>query len=216
MPLADPGTPPLTSPSAYLWWVARGQLGLVLSAIGWGSAAFVAAAVMPFLLGRVVDTGLAHGLSRELWTGCLLLLGVGAFQALANVVDHRRAVENWIRSAFRSSQLLGHHVTRTSDAVTTELPTGEVVATVANDSLRVGEVFWIGSRLVGAIVSYIVVAVLLLQASPTLGVSVLVGLPAVAGVLALVVKPLEDRPDRRFGEIPGGHSPSDPSSSMTE
>lgn len=193
MPLADPGTPPLTSPSAYLWWVARGQLGLVLSAIGWGSAAFVAAAVMPFLLGRVVDTGLAHGLSRELWTGCLLLLGVGAFQALANVVDHRRAVENWIRSAFRSSQLLGHHVTRTGDAVTTELPTGEVVATVANDSLRVGEVFWIGSRLVGAIVSYIVVAVLLLQASPTLGVAVLVGLPAVAGVLALVVKPLEKR-----------------------
>ena len=193
MPLADPGTPPLTSPSAYLWWVARGQLGLVLSAIGWGSAAFVAAAVMPFLLGRVVDTGLAHGLSRELWVGCLTLLGVGAFQALANVVDHRRAVENWIRSAFRSSQLLGHHVSRTGDAVTTELPTGEVVATVANDSLRVGEVFWIGSRLVGAIVSYVVVAVLLLQASLTLGVAVLVGLPAVAGVLALVVKPLEKR-----------------------
>lgn len=193
MPLADPGTPPLASPSAYLWWVARGQLGLVLSAIGWGSAAFVAAAVMPFLLGRVVDTGLAHGLSRELWTGCLTLLAVGAFQALANVVDHRRAVENWIRAAFRSSQLLGHHVTRTGDAVTTELPTGEVVATVANDSLRVGEVFWIGSRLVGAVVSYIVVAVLLLRASPTLGVAVLVGLPAVAGVLALVVRPLEKR-----------------------
>ena len=193
MPLADPGTPPLTSAPAYLWWVARGQLGLVLSAIFWGSTAFVAAAIMPYLLGRVVDTGLEQGLSAPLWRGCLALLGVGALQALANVVDHRRAVESWIRAAFRSSQLLGHHVTRTGDAVTAELPTGEVVATVASDSLRVGEVFWIGSRLVGAVISYVVVAVLLLQASVTLGLAVLVGLPAVAGVLALVVKPLGRR-----------------------
>lgn len=193
MPYADPGTPPLTSAPAYLWWVARGQLGLVLSAIFWGSTAFVAAAMMPYLLGRVVDHGIDHGLSPELWRGCLALLGVGALQALANVMDHRRAVESWIRAAFRSSQLLGHHVSRTGDAVTTELPTGEVVATVASDSLRVGDTFWIGSRLVGAIIAYFVVAVLLLRASVTLGVAVLVGLPLVAAILALVVKPLQRR-----------------------
>ena len=193
MPHADPGTPPLTSAPAYLWWVARGQLGLVLSAIFWGSTAFVAAAMMPFLLGRAVDHGIDHGLSPELWRSCLALLAVGALQALANVMDHRRAVESWIRSAFRSSQLLGHHVTRTGDAVTAELPTGEVVATVASDSLRVGDVFWVGSRLVGAVIAYVVVAVLLLRASVALGLAVLVGLPLVAAVLALVVKPLQRR-----------------------
>ena len=195
MPYRDPGTPPLTSATAYLWWVARGQLGLSLSAAAWGTLAFVASAVMPYLLGHVVDTGLDQGLSRPLWTGCLLLLGAGSVGVLANVVEHRRSVESWIRAAFRSSQLLGHHVTRTGDAVTAELPTGEVVSTVASDSLRVGEVFWIVPRFVGAVIAYAVVAGLLLAWSVTLGVAVLVGLPAVAGVLALVVRPLARRQD---------------------
>ncbi|MCB2176244.1 MAG: ABC transporter ATP-binding protein/permease [Actinomycetales bacterium] len=193
MPYTDPGQPPLTTASAYLWWVARGQLGLVASCVAWSTLAFVASAVLPYLLGRAVDTGLEHGVDRALWGAVLLLLAVGLIGALANVVEHRRLVEGWIRAAFRSSQLLGHHVTRTGDAVTAELPTGEVVATVASDSLRVGEVFWIMPRLVGALVSYAVVAVLLLRASVPLGVAVLIGLPTVAAVLALVVRPLSRR-----------------------
>jgi ABC-type multidrug transport system fused ATPase/permease subunit len=195
MPYRDPGTPPLTSATAYLVWVARGQLGLSLSAAAWGTVAFVASAVMPFLLGRVVDSGLDQGLSRPLWTGCLLLLGAGSVGVLANVVEHRRSVESWIRAAFRSSQLLGYKVTRTGDAITEKLPTGEVVSTVASDSLRVGEVFWIVPRFIGAVVAYVVVAGLLLSSSVTLGIAVLVGLPAVAGVLSLVVRPLARRQD---------------------
>lgn len=193
MPYTDPGQPPLTTASAYLWWVARGQLGLVATSVAWSTLAFVASAVLPYLLGRAVDTGLEHGVDRALWGAALLLLAVGLIGALANVVEHRRLVEGWIRAAFRSSQLLGHHVTRTGDAVTAELPTGEVVATVASDSLRVGEVFWIMPRLVGALASYAVVAVLLLRASVPLGIAVLVGLPTVAAVLALVVRPLSRR-----------------------
>lgn len=195
MPYRDPGTPPLTSATAYLVWVARGQLGLSLSAAAWGTVAFVASAVMPFLLGRVVDSGLDQGLSRPLWTGCLLLLGAGSVGVLANVVEHRRSVESWIRAAFRSSQLLGYKVTRTGDAITGTLPTGEVVSTVASDSLRVGEVFWIVPRFIGAVVAYVVVAGLLLSSSVTLGIAVLVGLPAVAGILSLVVRPLAKRQD---------------------
>lgn len=193
MPHDDPGSPPLTSAPAYLWWVARGQLGLVVVSVGWSTVAFVSAAVLPYLLGRAVDTGLDEGLTPALLATTGLLLGVGCLGALANVMEHRVLVEAWIRAAFRSSQLLGHHVTRTGDAVTAELPTGEVVATVASDSLRVGEVFWITPRLLGSLASYIVVAVLLLDASVTLGIAVLVGLPAVAGALALVVQPLSTR-----------------------
>lgn len=193
MPYRDPGTPPLTSPRAYLGWVARGQLGLVLSAAAWGTCGFVATALLPYLLGRVLDRGLQDGLTPDVGRGVLLLLAVGSAGVLANVVEHRRSVENWIRAAFRSAQLLGHHVTRTGDAVTVELPTGEVVATVATDSLRVGEVFWIVPRLIGAVAAYLVVAVLLLRSSVPLGVAVLVGLPTVAAVLGLVVRPLSRR-----------------------
>src|SRR5690606_41839364 len=56
---------------------------------------------------------------------------------------------------FRSAiQLVGYHSTRTGDAVTAEMPTGEVVATVASDALRVGEVFAVAARFVGGIIAY--------------------------------------------------------------
>lgn len=193
LPYAHPGTPPLTSAPAYLWWVARRQGALVIGGALLGIASAVSQAALPFLLGRLVDSGLDEGLSRNLLTGCLLLLAVGLVQVLANVVGHRVDVENWLRAAFRTSQLVGYHVSRTGDAVTAELPTGEVVSTVASDSLRVGEVYYVAARFFGGLVAYVVVAFLLLSSSVTLGVAVLVGLPAVAGVLALIVRPLQKR-----------------------
>lgn len=193
LPYAHPGNPPLTSAPAYLWWVARRQGALVVGGALLGIASAVSQAALPFLLGRLVDSGLDEGLSRNLLTGCLLLLAVGLVQVLANVVGHRVDVENWLRAAFRTSQLVGYHVSRTGDAVTAELPTGEVVSTVASDSLRVGEVYYVAARFFGGLVAYVVVAFLLLSSSVTLGVAVLVGLPAVAGVLALIVRPLQKR-----------------------
>ncbi|WP_250445165.1 ABC transporter ATP-binding protein [Actinotalea sp. C106] len=193
LPLPDPGTPPLTSAAAYLWWVARRQGGLLLGSALVGIASAVSLAALPLVLGMLVDDGLDQGLSRELWSGVGLLLGVGLVQVVANVVGHRLDVENWLRAAFRTSQLVGHHVSRTGDAVTAELPTGEVVATVASDSLRVGELYFITARFVGGVVAYVAVAFVLLSSSVTLGVAVLVGLPTVAAVLALVVRPLQRR-----------------------
>ena len=156
-------------------------------------AAMVAQAALPYMIGRLVDEGLEDGLSRSLLTGCLLLAGVGLVQVLANVLGHRCDVENWLRSAFRTSQLVGHHVSRTGDAITAELPTGEVVSTVASDSLRVGELYYVTARFIGGLVAYVAVAFVLLDSSTVLGLTVLVGLPAVAGVLALLVRPLERR-----------------------
>jgi ABC-type multidrug transport system fused ATPase/permease subunit len=193
LPETDPGHPPLTSAPAYLWWVARRQGLLLLGSSLLAVASAVSLAALPFLLGRVVDTGLDDGLSRDLLVGCLLILGAGLVTVLGNVFGHILDVHNWMRGAFRTSQLVGHHVTRTGDAVTAELPTGEVVATVASDALRVGEVFYVTARFVGGLIAYLVVAALLLDSSVVLGVAVLVGLPTVAGVLALVVRPLQRR-----------------------
>jgi ABC-type lipopolysaccharide export system ATPase subunit len=88
-------------------------------------------------------------------------------QVGTNVWGHRLDVENWLRAAFASSQQVGHHVTRTGDAVTDELPTGEVVATVASDALRMGEVYAILPRLVGGIAAYLVLGAVLVLIEPT-------------------------------------------------
>lgn len=193
LPLPEPGHPPLTGPWAYLRWLGRRQLGVLLGATAVSMVGNVAGALQPLALGRVVDDGLTHGLGSGLWSGCLLLFALGMTQVGANVWGHRLEVENWLRAAFASSQQIGHHVTRTGDAVTDTLPTGEVVATVASDALRMGEVFSILPRLIGGIVAYLTLGVVLLTISPPLGLLVLLGLPVVVGVLSLLVPPLQRR-----------------------
>ncbi|MGW6129363.1 ABC transporter transmembrane domain-containing protein [Cellulomonas sp. NPDC055163] len=193
LPLPDPGTPPLGSPRALLVWQARRQLPLLLGAVAVGVVGNLAAAGMPYVLGRIIDGGLSAGLSAELWVGCGALAAVGLVQVVCNMWGHRLDVENWLRAAFATSQLVGHHITRTGDAVTAELPTGEVVSTVASDALRLGEVYAIAARFVGGLVAYVAVGVVLLRTSLVLGLLVLLGLPVVVGVLAFLVKPLQRR-----------------------
>ena len=193
LPVPDPGTPPLSSPAAFLWWIARRQAALLTGAIAVGIVAAVSAAVMPYLVGRIVDGGLQDGLGAELWRGLGVIAAVGLVQAVANVWGHRLDVENWLRAAYRASQLVGHHVTRTGDQVTSVLPTGEVVATVATDSHWLGQLYANAARAVGSVFAYVVVAVVLMRTSTPLGLLVLLGLPVVVASLAFLVKPLQRR-----------------------
>src|SRR5213079_3219774 len=73
------------------------------------------------------------------------------------------------------------------------LSTGEVVATVSNDAMRAGGAFDITARLSGAVVAYVVVAFILLSSSVTLGLVVLLGVPALVTLLGLVIRPLQAR-----------------------
>ena len=90
-------------------------------------------------------------------------------------------------------QVVGHHTAHSGDAVRGKLSTGEVVATVSNDALRAGGAFDILARLSGAIVSYIVVAVILLATSTKLGLLVLLGVPILTLSLSAVIRPLQRR-----------------------
>ena len=193
LPEVDPGRPPLTTPAAFIWWQTKRQRGVLLGAIAVGVLGALCQAAVPFILGQAVDDGLAQGLTWPLLRWCLVLLGVGAILVFAGAFGHRLDVINWLRASLNTSQLIGHHVTRTGSAITKELPTGEVVATVASDALRLGEVYAQAARFLGGVVAYIVVAIVLLQSSVTLGLAVLVGLPVVASVLALMVRPLQKR-----------------------
>ncbi len=166
---------------------------MLLGAIAFGVVGALCQAALPYILGRAVDDGLEAGISQQLLIWCGLLLGIGVVSIVANAVGHRYDVANWLRASLNASQLIGHHVTRTGSAITKELPTGEVVATVASDALRFGEIFAGIPRFLGGVVTYIVVGLVLLNSSVTLGVTVLVGLPVVAALLALLVRPLQKR-----------------------
>jgi ABC-type multidrug transport system fused ATPase/permease subunit len=193
LPIADPGTPETRSPTRLLVWVGRQQVPTLLLGIAFGITWMVAQALMPYTVGRGIQDGVVAGDASALMTWALLLLGLGIVQGAAGVLRHRYAVQNWLQASFLMAQVVGHHAARTGPAMRAEHTTGEVVATVSNDALRAGGAFDITARAAGAIVSYAVVAAILLSTSVVLGLVVLIGVPILVVTLGLVIKPLQAR-----------------------
>ncbi len=201
LPVADPGRPDTRSPLRLLLWVGRLQLGSLVIAIFFGIVWMVSQALMPYAIGQAIQQGVVDGDNDALLRFCVVLGVLGVVQAAAGVMRHRYAVQNWLQASYRLAQVVGHHAAHTGDAVRSRLSTGEVVATVSNDALRAGGAFDILARLFGGIVSYVVVAVILLTTSTTLGLLVLLGVPALTLSLSFVIKPLQARQREQREEV---------------
>lgn len=183
-------TPPTSGPGRLLWWFARRQWGIQTTGLLLGITQMGCQALLPYLVGHAVDGGLAHGFGPDLFRAVEVLLLLGLVSAAAGALGHRYDVACWLRPAFTASELVGLRAAHSGHAITAELPTGEVVSAVANDSLRIGELYANLARFVGSVVAYGVVAVLMLRTDVTLGLVVLLGLPVVALVMGRLVKPL--------------------------
>lgn len=193
LPLADPGTPDVRSPGRYLWWVAKGQKSTVAVGITFGIIWMVAQSVMPAIIGRAIDEGVRPRDMGRLWywSGALLLVGV--VQAAAGIFRHRAAVANWLTGAYRTVQLVTRHSVRLGATLPRKVATGEVVSIGSSDLAHVGNAIEVMGRAAGAIVSFLVVALILLNSSIALGLVVLVGMPALLILLAPILKPLQRR-----------------------
>ena len=191
--LAHPGTPDLRSPTRFLLWVARGQLGMLALGVVYGVAWMGALAVVPALVGRAIDLGVAEGDRAGLlrWTG--LILAAGLVSAVAGVLRHRTAVVNWLTATYRVQQLLVRQAARLGGSLPRRVPTGEVAAVGSTDAERVGAAMDIVARLAGALVSFVVVAALMLRSSTTLGLLVVVGVPLLSAAVAPLLRPLHRR-----------------------
>jgi ABC-type multidrug transport system fused ATPase/permease subunit len=156
---------------------------------------------MPFAIGQAIEQGVVDddGHALAFWVGVLLMLG--AVQAGAGVMRHRFAVSNWLQGSFRFVQVVGHHVARTGAAIRARHSTGEVVATVTSDALFAGNALDITARFSGAVVAYVVVAVILLSSSVVLGLVVLVGVPMLVLVLGVIIRPLQSRQRAQRHEV---------------
>lgn len=190
LPYRDPGVPDLRSPIALLVWVARRQWRTLAGGVVFGVIWMVARALIPAAISAAVDQGLVAGDRAALWRWGGIIVLLAAIVAGAGTVRHRYAVINWLAAAFRMAQLVGWKAADTGAALPRTVPTGEVVATVASDAMRLGGLYDVSARFSGAVVSYVVVAVFLLRASTPLGLLVLLGVPALLASLTVVVRPL--------------------------
>ncbi|RFU40819.1 ABC transporter ATP-binding protein [Actinomadura logoneensis] len=173
----------------------RVQRRSVLAVAVLGTLFFLSQALMPAVIGRAIDTGVAGGDTGALlrWAGVLCALGV--LQMVSSVTRHRMAVFNWLSACYRTIQLVTRQTTRLGATLPRRLTAGEVVSVGISDVARIGDVLDILGRGTGSVVAIVVVAALLLATSWPLGLVVLVGVPVILAVAAPLLRPYERRED---------------------
>lgn len=192
LPVVDPGQPDLRSVPRFLWWIAKNQRRIVLTGTFFGVINLLCVALMPGILGRGIQA-IADEKLAELQKAVLTALLIGILQASAGILRHRRAVGSWISAATRLQQLVARKAVDLGADLPRLVSTGEVSAINSNDVERVARVYDLIPRLTGAIVSFFVVSILLINSSPTLGLMVIIGVPLLGLVISPIIKPLQSR-----------------------
>jgi ABC-type multidrug transport system fused ATPase/permease subunit len=95
-----------------------------------------------------------------------------------------------LSAAYRTVQVITRKSADLGATLPKNLATGEVVSIGAGDLSYVGNLMEVCARFAGSIVSFVVVAVILLQSSTTLGLVVLIGVPVMLFALGPMLRPL--------------------------
>jgi ABC-type multidrug transport system fused ATPase/permease subunit len=193
LPDATPFQPSLASPDRLLLSVARRQRRSLLGAAGTGTLWMLSQSAVPVVVGRTLDAGVVRGDRTALAIGAGLLAGLALVAALTGMLRHRLAVSNWMQANLRMQQLIGHHVADEGLAVSASMSTGEVVQTAGTDTSRIGDLFDVAARAAGAVLCYLAITVLLLRIDLSVGSWVAIGVPALSGFTALIIRPLRGR-----------------------
>ena len=193
LPLDDPGTADHRSPARFLWWLAKGQRATLLGGMFFGIVWMSCQAILPAVLGRAIDQGVAARDTDRLlgWAG--LMFAIGLLQAVSGVLRHRFAVTNWLTAAYRTVQLIGRQAVHLGGALPRKVSTGEVVTIGVSDVANLGHVMDVSARFAGAVVSFLLVSIILLNTSVPLGLIVLIGVPALMLMIGPLLSPLQRR-----------------------
>ncbi|MFE2930258.1 ABC transporter transmembrane domain-containing protein [Streptomyces sp. NPDC059278] len=143
----------------------------------------------PYLLSRAIDDGLQPGRWPVLAGWVAALLGVGVLNAWLAIMRHRTMTRVRLDAAFRSVRAVVTQATRLGGALPRRVTAGEVVTIGFGDVGVIAGTLTITGPGVGAVLAFVVVAVLLLAVEPLLAAVVLLGVP----LLAVLVGPLLGR-----------------------
>ena len=91
-----------------------------------------------------------------------VMLAIGLVQAVSGIMRHRFAVTNWLTAAYRTVQLVSRQTVHLGGTLPRKVSTGEVVAIGTSDLSHIGQVMDVTARFAGAVVSFVLVAVILL------------------------------------------------------
>ncbi|WP_199515784.1 ABC transporter ATP-binding protein [Nucisporomicrobium flavum] len=193
LPPPDPGSPDDRSATRYLGWLVRQAWVSVSAAVFFAVVWMVCQAFTPAVIGKAIDAGLAHHDGGQLLIWSMVLFVVGLVQAGAGLLRHRRAVYNWLASAYRTVQVAVRQAGWLGVALPRRLDAGEVVAIGTADITHIGNAVDITARGVGSVVAVVTVTTILLVTSVPLGLVVVLGIPLLMAVVSVLIRPLHHR-----------------------
>ena len=185
--------PPSIGVGALLRWLLRRAAVPVALATLAACTSNIIQATVPAFLGQALDAGIENGLNARVWGIGALLLVLFVVYAVGDTMLSYFGVAAWMRTAFDVDRLVGRQVSATGADLSRQVSTGEVATIIASDAEYLGNLIEYLPALLGAAASFIVVAVLMLRTSVSLGLVVILGMPLVAAIVTLVIRPLQKR-----------------------
>src|SRR3954447_26661722 len=189
-----PGPAPDTrTPAALLRWFLRMQWRLVLLTTAVGVLWQLPLTLGPWIFGKAIDDGIVPGAVDQTlkWAG--LLLVVTLVGALFGIVMHTLIVRSWLIALYGTMKMVTRKVAQMGHVLPRRTPTGEVLSVASADSDEFGALTEIVSRSGSQLVSYLVIAFIVLSTSPQLGGLMLVAAPILVGASLPLLKPLHRR-----------------------
>ena len=185
--------PPSLGAGALLRWLLRRAAVPVTLATLAACTSNIIQAIVPAFLGQALDAGIENGLNGRVWSIGALLLVLFVVYAVGDTMLSYFGVTAWMRTAFDVDRLVGRQISATGKDLSRQVSTGEVATIIASDADYLGKLIEYVPALLGAAASFLVVAVLMLRTSVSLGLIVILGMPLVAAIVTLVIRPLQKR-----------------------
>lgn len=185
--------PPSLGAGALLRWLLRRAAVPVTLATLAACTSNIIQAIVPAFLGQTLDAGIENGLNGRVWGIGALLLVLFVVYAVGDTMLSYFGVTAWMRTAFDVDRLVGRQISATGKDLSRQVSTGEVATIIASDADYLGKLIEHLPALLGAAASFLVVAVLMLRTSVSLGLIVILGMPLVAAIVTLVIRPLQKR-----------------------
>lgn len=163
------------------------------------SVSFLAAALVPWTIGEVIDgisAGKPASYSFKYLALALLMLIIAA---LGNITEPM-AVILWLRATWAPIGSMARHIFPRRTRVNKEKSSGDVVTAFTVDADHLGEFLGFLPDAFASMLAFLIVAVLVVQISLPLGILVVVGMPVVMGVITLVIRPLQKRMQKQREE----------------
>lgn len=197
-PLLEHKEPNIRTPRSYLRWLIREQAATFYLGVFWGCVWMASLGLVPYAIGRAIDAVSRKDTAGVTgWVGLILLLT--AVNTAGSILRHRCDTIGRLKANYLTVRLVVRQATRLGARLSDRVTAGEVVAIGTADISQIGVLPGAVARGLGSLVTIVIVAIVLLSNSLSLGLLVLIGAPALLVCTGPLLSPLHKRAERYRG-----------------